>query len=407
MYRFVPPAGHKIPLRCVLSAMTKYLKGYKDETHFASKLIEYLNVKHCFLISSGTAALYVILKALSTNEERNEIIIPAYTCPSVSAAVIKAGLKVRLCDIKQENFGYDLDALKRTISPKTLCVVVVHLFGIQENIYEIKTLCHEKGVILIEDAAQGFGAIAVKENETSQPQVMLGAIGDIGFYSFGRGKPLTLIHGGAIVTNNQEYAEKIKKSCDSLLSLSLMKKIKIFIETVLYSIFFHPRLYWIPNSLAFLKLGETIFSLNFTANKMVVFSTLIGSVLLDNINYLKSQRENALDYYKQFLTTDNGIISNCYIDKIGSLLTRLPIIFNEPAKREKIRVELLSQGIGTSGFYPVPLNKQEGLPQYLEYIEDYPNAAYVSKRILTLPLHSHITENDVKTIQKVFEDAIP
>lgn len=400
MYRFVPPAGHKIPLSCILSAIIKHIKGYRDETPFVSKLMGYLKVKHCFPTSSGTAALYVILKALSLNDERDEVIIPAYTCPSVSSAVIKAGLKVRLCDIKLEDFSYDLGALKSAISTKTLCVIVVHLFGIQSNVYEIKALCCEKGIILIEDAAQGFGNIAVNENDSLQPPNMLGTIGDIGFYSFGRGKPLTLMHGGAIVTDNQEYAEKLKKIYDSLPPLGLKKKIKIFIETILYSIFFHPRLYWIPKSLTFLKLGETIFSLNFTAHRMALFSILLGSVMLDKINYLKAQRKKALDYYMHYLKTDN-----CYIDKIGSLLTRLPIIFNEPAKREKIRAELLSHGIGASVFYPSPLHKQDGLPQYLECTGDYPNADYISRRILTLPLHSHLTENDVKTIQKVFEDA--
>jgi dTDP-4-amino-4,6-dideoxygalactose transaminase len=403
MYRFVPPAGHKIPLSCILSAIIKYVKGHKDETSFVSKLIGLLKVKYCFPVSSGTAALYVILKTLSLDDERDEIIIPAYTCPSVGAAVIKAGLKLRLCDVRWEDFSYDLNALERTISPKTLCIIVVHLFGIQGNIYELKTLCREKGIILVEDAAQGLGNIAV--NETSQSSSMLGTIGDIGFYSFGRGKPLNLMHGGAVVTNSQEYARRLKKTYDSLPSLSLKKKVIIFIETALYPIFFHPRFYWIPKSFKFLKLGETIFSLNFTANKMAVFSTLVGSMMLDSISYLKSQHKKSLDCYKHFLTTDNGVLSNCYTDKIGFLFTRLPIIFSEPEKRERILAELLSHGIGASVFYPLPLNRQDGLPQYLERIEDYPNAEYISKRILTLPLHSHITENDMRTIQKVFEEA--
>ncbi|MBI4007858.1 MAG: aminotransferase class V-fold PLP-dependent enzyme, partial [Planctomycetes bacterium] len=224
----------------------------------------FLGAKYCYLVSSGTAALYIILRSLKLDTPRNEVIIPAYTCPSVAAAIVKAGLKIRLCDVNKNNFNYDIESLKNIISSDTLCIVTVHLFGIYTDVQALKDLCVQKNIYLIEDAAQGFGNYV----ENPDGNKMLGTLGDVGFYSFGRGKPLNLMHGGAIVTNSEKIANKIKWVYAQLLEPSFLTDIIVILKTFLYRLFFHRGLYWIPNSIPFLKLGETIFSLSFSITRM-------------------------------------------------------------------------------------------------------------------------------------------
>jgi dTDP-4-amino-4,6-dideoxygalactose transaminase len=86
-------------------------------------------------------------------------------------------------------------------------------------------------------------------------------------------------------------------------------------------------------------------------------------------------------------------------------LLRFPLIFECPEVRDTIHSKLLSAGIGATGLYPVPLNKQEGIPEYLEHNGLYPNAEYVSKRILTLPTHALVSDKDIaRTVDTISEE---
>jgi len=96
---------------------------------------EDFGVSHAFLVSSGTAALTIALMALKARalsegcSQRSDVVIPAYTCFSVPAAVVKAGLRPVLCDVESTSFDFNHDQLERTLNDRTLCVVAHHLFG--------------------------------------------------------------------------------------------------------------------------------------------------------------------------------------------------------------------------------------------------------------------------------------
>ena len=106
--RTLPPAASPIYPRDILSGIKRGFSGKKELNRFESELKEYFGVKHCFLVSSGKAALTLILQALKDmHPERNEVLIPAFTCYSVPSAIVRAGLKVRLCDIKPDTIDFD------------------------------------------------------------------------------------------------------------------------------------------------------------------------------------------------------------------------------------------------------------------------------------------------------------
>jgi perosamine synthetase len=94
-FRLVAPAGAPVPVRSVLPA---FVEGSGDRRGL-SDLQERLGVRHLRLVSSGRAALTVLLEAMEQGSERREVVVPAYTCFSVPSAVARAGLTLRLCDV--------------------------------------------------------------------------------------------------------------------------------------------------------------------------------------------------------------------------------------------------------------------------------------------------------------------
>jgi len=235
--------------------------GKKYLVRLEKEVKEYFNVKYVFFVSSGKAALFLILRALqSISDKKDQVLIPAYTCFSVPSAVVKAGLKVSLCDIDYSTFSFDYDLLKKSINDDTLCVVPNHLFGIPSDIESINVLCREKGIFVVEDAAQAMGG--VHKNR------MLGTNGDVGFFSLGRGKNITCGSGGIIVTDSEEIANALKLLMDNIQSPGISETVKELIQVFALSLFIYPSLYWFPEGLPFLKLGDTHFHKEFPVKKL-------------------------------------------------------------------------------------------------------------------------------------------
>ena len=152
----IPPAGHRIPMTTIARCIKRIRKNSN------SKLLEamqnLLGTRHILYLSSGRAALWLILKTLSSmRPKKREPIIPAYTCPAVVSALLKADLRPVLCDINNADFGFSGQELQQKINKNTLAVMIVHLFGYPANIEEVKGCCKQNNLFVIEDAAQAFG----------------------------------------------------------------------------------------------------------------------------------------------------------------------------------------------------------------------------------------------------------
>ena len=124
----MPVIGYRIPLSDLLSGLMGFVSSSsKDE--FRDILSGFIKSRHVSFMNSGISAFYIALLALKKRSHRTEVVLPAYTAPSLVVAVNKAGLKPVLCDISLEDFNMDTDALLKMISSETLCVVCVHMFG--------------------------------------------------------------------------------------------------------------------------------------------------------------------------------------------------------------------------------------------------------------------------------------
>lgn len=392
----LPPAGKKIPLSLLFKAMIGGSRNGGLEK--SSALKEIIGNALCLYLSSGRAALWLILKALSElNPKKRKVIIPAYTCPAVASAVLKAGLQPVLCDVNLDDFGYCADDLERTVDEGVLALIVVHLFGFPANIDQVTPMCREHDVYLVEDAAQAFG------NELSATGIKLGTIGDVGFFSFGRGKPLSAIHGGLVVTKSKTVYKKAFEIYENLSSPSSLGDIKYFSYVGFYDILSSPYLYWIPQKIPSMHLGETIFEPDFSLTKGLKSSGSIIEGLLDSLESGKKDRKAKSEWFNKELP-EREILRKPHCAEYP--FHRYPLLIENRVIRDAIIKELKSIGISGALFYPCPLNELPGLRDILQDNRTYTNAKQLSDSLITLPVHEGVTEHDIIRILRVIKSIV-
>ncbi|MFX0135037.1 MAG: aminotransferase class V-fold PLP-dependent enzyme [Candidatus Hodarchaeota archaeon] len=382
--RTIPPTASPIYLSDIFHGIIGLInEDYYLET-FRKELCDYFDVKYCFLLSSGKAALTLILTALKESfPGKNEVLIPAYTCYSVPSSIIKAGLKVTLCDINPETLEFDYNQLTKKITKRTLCIIVCHLFGYIGDLDRLKRLAKDKGVFLIEDDAQAMGA------EYKGQKV--GSLADVGFFSLGRGKNISVVEGGIILTNNETIAVKLKNNWDVLNNYSSLEKISLILKALLLNLLLRPYLYWFPYCLPFLNLGATIFSTNFKIKKMSGFQCGLARNWRQKLKNFNKIRENNANFYLTCIDPDK-------IRKIEAqentkcVYLRFPIKLKNGLKKDFFRNgKRNSLGIGPA--YPGSIDSISQITPYLQK-DKYPEANKIAQSLLTLPTHSLVTGLD-------------
>ena len=201
--RFVPPAGVPLKMTHVLRALRIAVSSNGRLEACLPSVAAILKVKYVFGVSSGRAALWVILKSLqSLKPERDVVAIPAYTCFSVAASIVRAGLKIHPIEIDPQTLDFDFSQMDLLSDKKLLCVIPSNLFGFQSDLSRVTQIARSRGAFVLDDAAQALGATLDGE--------FAGTLGDVGFYSLGRGKAVSTMKGGLIVTNSDEIARAVQ-----------------------------------------------------------------------------------------------------------------------------------------------------------------------------------------------------
>lgn len=169
---------------------------------FEEMFAAYQQARTCVAVGNGTDALEIALAALEL-PPGSEVIVPANSFIATSETVTRAGLRVVFADV-DATFTLDLRDVAERITEHTSAVIAVHLYGQPADIRGLKTLCDERGLRLLEDAAQAHGA--------SIGGRRVGAIGDVGTFSFFPGKNLGAIgDAGAIVTDDEGLARTCRR----------------------------------------------------------------------------------------------------------------------------------------------------------------------------------------------------
>lgn len=171
-------------------------KGQWKAKDLETEIEKRFAVQHAQLLSSGTAAVSMALAASGVGAG-DEVIMPCFTFVASFEAILMLGATPVVVDI-DDTLTLDIDAVKTSISPKTKAIMPVHMCGSMANLDALKTICKNHDLLLIEDACQAIGG-------TYKGQA-LGTIGDLGCFSFDFVKTVTSGEGGAVVTNNTQYA---------------------------------------------------------------------------------------------------------------------------------------------------------------------------------------------------------
>lgn len=374
----LPPAGNKI------------IPHHQDECE--------IHVNDCFqgelfFFNSGAASLAVAVLASIQHLklEKPEVLLPAYACPELVSAVLYAGAKPILVDFSADCPWMDLDVISEKLTEQTCAVIAVSLFGIPERIGAIKKVLQGHSALVIKDSAQAF------PEKGEQPES--GA--DFVIYSFGRGKPVSVLGGGAVLISNSELAERVRLvHCDvqRVESVSWRNQLKIRAYNRLLS----PRLYWLPNMLPFINLGATVYHPLLEIKQMDLFGV---EILGDNIAEYWRRDKVAQDLLAQGVASrGSGVVVDlarqCCGEKVPRLI-RYPLLARSGELRDKLCERLNKKGLGPSKMYPDTLPNIKGLERLLEGQGCTSNAKSFSQQIFTLPLHDGVSE---KTILRILDE---
>lgn len=171
-------------------------------TRFEAAFGAFQQAAHCIGCGNGTDAIEIAIEALGL-PPASEVIVPANTFIATSEAVTRCGHRVVFCDCDPNDYTISIDSARAKISPRTKAVIVVHLYGQPCNMDSVRAFADEFGLKVIEDCAQAHGADFLGRR--------VGAIGDVGTFSFYPGKNLGAYgDAGAITTNDDALARRIR-----------------------------------------------------------------------------------------------------------------------------------------------------------------------------------------------------
>ena len=385
--RTIPPAAAPVSARDLFRGISG-MSGGDNSEKLEKEIRAYFGTETVFMLSSGRAALTLILKGLSSLRSRKKVLIPAYTCYSVPSAVVKAGLEIELCDLDPDTLDFDYAQLERLADSDTLCIVSTHLFGIPTDVDRTRAICRRNGIFLVKDAAQAMGVESAGR--------MLGTAGDVGFFSLGRGKNITCGSGGIILTSSGEISESIKKYHRELGEEPTAEYLRSIAEAVFLKVFLNPLLYWFPKGLPFLGIGETKFDPAFPVYRLSNFKAGILGSWRGRMEEYNKGRVIIGRQYKNALGLRKG--RKIYSGDIPYL--RFPVYANDP--EAKTRVCGLYGALGVSPMYPDSVNRIDDLRDKFGEAR-YPGAERIAQRLMTLPTHVFVRERDKDRICQALE----
>lgn len=379
----------------VASTLGSLLAGKEVLEEFKAVLCARVGARHCEFVSTGRAALTLALMALKELDggRRQEVVIPSYTCFSVPSSIIKAGLTVRLADIDPETLDFAPDSLEQIDGTKVLAVVATNLYGLPNNMERWRGLTQARGVYLIDDAAQCLGgSVAGRQS---------GTWGDIGLYSFDKGKNVTSIDGGVLVTNSDQIAAAISSQVKGLRGSTVGESLVHLMKLLVYAAFLHPRRYWIPNSLPFLGLGVTVYRTDYPLARYDRWMAPLGSRLFAKLDAIAAQRRSAAERYTKRLPWSDRLRPIAPQAMAVPAYLRYPVLV-APEFRAKAIDTLQREGIGATASYPSAIND---VPELRDRLKPEDRAISggrnLAQRILTLPTHSYVTGEDQDRIATI------
>jgi dTDP-4-amino-4,6-dideoxygalactose transaminase len=352
----------------------------KGEESFTKALKGYFHAADVFVTGNGTCAFYLILKALKRlYPSKRTVILPAYTAPILKLPCDKAGLKIALCDIRLNDYGYNLKNLSDIIDNDVLCIVSVELFGIPADVAGVKKF----KIPIIDDAAQAMGSICQGK--------MAGTMGVAGIVSFQRGKNLSTYSGGGLLSCSGDLTEIIKKEVPLLPRPPWKEEVLAFLKVLAISLLINPSFYAILEPFA-RPLRSRSLHHSFACAAQTIFQQRLGTILLQRVDGIMRRRIENGDTLYQGLKETMGLVLHQKRKNVTIAYNQFPIIFEDPTKIKKIQKKLWKEGIETTRQYIRPLHHYFELG-YTK--KEFPVAQKVAQGLLLFPTHSGVGRMDI------------
>lgn len=347
--------------------------GGKRVRELESLLQDYLNVKNVVSINSGTSALLAALLAADIRTG-DEVLLPSFTFVATANSILAAGAKPVFVDVNKDDYTIDVSDLKAKITKKTRVIVPVHLYGHPSDMDEIAEVAETRSISIIEDACQSLGS-TYNNRQT-------GTFGIMGCFSFYASKVLTSGEGGAVVTDDDSIAEKLKmirnhgmvEGYDTrILGLNL-------------------RLPEISAAIAKTQMVKLKEMLGLRRRNAEMLTTLISDVANENGITLPSESQSKRFnwyLYTIALTKDN------LRDKIQKKMTQndkvgATVYYDPPVHRTPYYEKIMASGTGSQR----------------SSIMGLPNTDWASKHVLSLPIHPMVTPEELERVANSLKSTI-
>jgi perosamine synthetase len=394
---YVAPAGTPIPLSLYATALAQGLLAPSVTASLREALARHSGHERAQLLSTGRAAMVLALEALRetcTDRRRDQVVVAGYTCYSVPASVLRAGLRVRLCDVDPQTLSLDLERLRSLDLSRVLCIVTANLYGMPNALAEIESLARAAGVYLLDDAAQALGA-----TYAGRPA---GGYGDVGLYSFDKGKNITSLEGGALVASDARLSQAITRRVAALPGGSPLRTATTLAKLGIYALLLRPALYGVVQRLPFLGLGRTVYEDDFPLRQYSRALAAFTYRLLPRLPELSRVRAaNAAALGSAFAGVP-GVDVIAPLPAATPSYTRLPLRIDDGARRARLLVALDAAGFGATASYPQALADVPELQPHLAAADrDQPGARAVAASIVTLPVHPYCPAGYAQRIAQI------
>ena len=313
------------------------------------ELQNFTGVKYAISCSSGTDALLLALMALDIQPD-DEIITTPFTWISTAEMIALIKAKPVFVDIEPDTYNIDANLIEAAITKKTKAIMPVSLYGQPADMDVIQTIADKYNLKVIVDGAQSFGSTYNGKTDSN--------LGDISTTSFFPSKPLGCYgDGGAVFTNNEEYANKIK-----LLRVHGQNKR------------YHHQ---------YIGIGGRL-------------DTIQAAVLLAKLPYFTKELKDRQKIAKQY---DNKFSKTFQTPVIKSNRTSAWAQYTlRVNRRDELQLRLKDYNIPTSVFYPIPLNLQECFKYLNSKHGDFPNSDKASKEVLSIPMNPYLNNDQIDFI---------
>lgn len=394
--RHVAPAG--APIRLVdLAAAAGHCLGRGDVSANVRRAVcATFRVRHSVLTSTGRAGMSMLLRALARlAPDRPDVVVPSYTCYSVAASIVKAGLRPRIVDIDPATLDYSPDEWRSVDFRRVVAIVATNLYGLPNDLPALERLAREHGVFLVDDAAQAMGA--------SIGGRLCGTWGDVGLFSLDKGKNVSAIDGGIVIANDDRIGAALQAAAAELAAPSTRDAVVDVAKAVVYSVLLRPWLYWIPTRIPQLGLGQTVFTTEFPMHRPSRPLTALACTMLPRLErFTRARRENAAALLEG-LHGVPGVRTVTPHPGSAPVYLRLPILVDDAQARERTIAALWAAGIGATASYPASLADVPALQPHLAAgAVRASGGRKVAQRIVTLPTHAFVTAADrARTLETI------